>query len=83
MCVELYADILKVLSLSLKSFFYNCQLIIKSVTFRFKGAVMKTRTGGHSVQFTDIESLKHRSEGGVTTTAPSGNDTDGSPHRRG
>ncbi|XP_065063889.1 kinesin-like protein KIF23 isoform X2 [Rhopilema esculentum] len=49
----------------------------------FKGAVMKTRTGGHSVQFTDIESLKHRSEGGVTTTAPSGNDTDGSPHRRG
>ena len=45
---------------------------------------MKTRTGGHSVQFTDVESLKHRStDGMVTTTAPSGTDTDISPTRRG
>ena len=44
---------------------------------------MKTRTGGHSVQFTDIESLKHRSGGMTTTTAPSGTDTDVSPSRRG
>lgn len=49
----------------------------------FKGSVMKTRTGGHSVQFTDVESLKHRSEGVTTTTAPSGTDTDISPSRRG
>ena len=45
---------------------------------------MKTRTGGHSVQFTDVESLKHRSTDGMaTTTAPSGTDTDISPTRRG
>jgi len=50
----------------------------------FKGSVMKTRTGGHSVQFTDVESLRLRSTDGVaTTTAPSGTDTDISPTRRG
>ena len=44
---------------------------------------MKTRTGGHSVQFTDVEMLKHRSEGMTTTTAQSETESDVSPQRRG
>eukprot|EP00794_Sanderia_malayensis_P019402 gene19402-21325_t len=45
----------------------------------YKGQVMKTRTGGHSVQFTDVEMLKHRYEAAAANaSATPGKDTESS-----